>query len=85
MLRPDHDQLERARRYAERDAQIAAIAARIKGEEAAAAEMRANALELIAASRPSIRRRLLDGLDVTQADYDEEREFGWAVENGRAE
>ena len=35
---------------------------------------------LIAASRPSIRLRLRDALDECQADYDEEREFGWALE-----
>lgn len=75
----NHDQLERDRRHAERDAQIAEIAARIKDDEAAQAEMRACGLRLIASSRISIRRRLLDVLDECQADHNEYRD-----ENGLA-
>lgn len=45
----------------------------------ALAAMRAEAERIIAESRPSIQPRLRAVLDDCQRDYDDEREFGWAV------
>lgn len=74
-FRSEAEQLITARRIANLrdDAEKAEVIAWI-------ARMRAETEALIAASRPSIRTRLQAEC---QADYDEEREFGWALGEDR--
>ena len=72
--RSEYEQLRRAREILnlQDDAERATI-------EASIALMRAEGERVIAASRPSIQPMLQAALDDCQADYDLEREFGWAV------
>jgi hypothetical protein len=75
MTRPEYIQLQRAREILNlrEDAdriEILAHLARMKAETDAAIE----------ASRPSIRQSLRESLDV-EADYAEERAYGWAYED----
>ncbi len=48
--------------------------------EAHIASMRASGEAMIAVSRPSIEPGMRAALDECQADYDEERQFGWSLD-----
>lgn len=74
-FRHAHEQLRQARLMLnlQEDAERAEV-------EAAIARMRAEGERIIAESRPSIQPMLRKALDECQADYDEEREFGWACD-----
>lgn len=73
-FRSEREQLRRAREILnlQADAERAQVIA-------AVASLRAEGERIIAQSRPSIQPMLRDALDECQRDYDEEREFGWAI------